>query len=98
MDRIVARRALLAAAVVGIVAQSLFFGLAFGVNVVVVTAVVLVDAAALGRFAGRRPDPAAAAGTRRGLVSGWSPTAPQLLARLRTGEARICPGVARFGG
>ena len=57
MERIVARRALLAAAVVGIVAQALFVGLAFGVNVVVATALVLAAAATLGRLAGRRPDP-----------------------------------------
>ena len=70
MERIVARRALLAAAVVGIVAQALFVGLAFGVNVVVATALVLAAAATLGRLAGRRPDP----------LDGWLPIAAGLVA------------------
>ena len=70
MERIVARRALLVAAVVGIVAQALFVGLAFGVNVVVATALVLAAAAALGRLAGRRPDP----------LDGWLPIAAGLVA------------------
>jgi len=70
MDRIVARRALLAAAAVGIAAQALFVGLRFGVNVVVVTALVLVAALALGRLAGRRPDP----------VDGWLPIAAGVVA------------------
>ena len=70
MERIVARRALLAAVVVGIVTQALFVGLAFGVNVVVATAVVLVAAATLGRLAGRRPDP----------LDGWLPIAAGLVA------------------
>ena len=70
MERIVARRALLAAAVVGIIAQALFVGLAFGVNVIVATAVVLVAAATLGRLAGRRADP----------LDGWLPIAAGLVA------------------
>ena len=70
MERLVARRALLAAVVVGIVAQALFVGLAFGVNVVVATALVLAAAAALGRLAGRRPDP----------LDGWLPIAAGVVA------------------
>jgi Domain of unknown function (DUF4173) len=58
MDRIVARRALIAAAAVGVVAQALLVYLAVGVNLVVLTAIVLVAAALLARMTDARIDPA----------------------------------------
>src|SRR5262245_66049313 len=56
MDRILARRALLAALAVGVVAQALLVSLAVGVNLVLLTAIVLAVAAAMARLAGRRLD------------------------------------------
>jgi hypothetical protein len=57
MDRIVARRALLAATAVGIAAQALLVHVAIGVNLVVVAVLTVVAAAALApRVAGRRFD------------------------------------------
>jgi hypothetical protein len=58
MDRIVARRALIAAAVVGVVAQALVVYLAVGVNLVIVTSIVLAIGALLARMAGGHIDPA----------------------------------------
>jgi hypothetical protein len=58
MDRIVARRALFAAAVVGVIAQALVISLAVGVNLVVLTLLMLAVAAVFARRTGRRLDPA----------------------------------------
>jgi hypothetical protein len=54
MDRIVARRALLAATVVGIAGQALFVHLAIGLNLVVLTALVVAGAAGLSVVVGGR--------------------------------------------
>lgn len=70
MDRIVARRALLAAVAVGISAQALIVSLAIGVNLVVLTALVLFVAALFARAAGVRTDP----------VDAWIPVAALLVA------------------
>ena len=63
MDRIVARRALLAATVVGIAGQALFVGLALGLNLLVMTGLVLAVAGGLAAVSSsdrqrRRLDPA----------------------------------------
>jgi hypothetical protein len=55
MDRIVARRALLAAVVVGIAGQALFVRLAIGINLVVLCALILAATALLAVVGKRRP-------------------------------------------
>ena len=70
MERIVARRALLVAAVVGIVAQALFVGLAFGVNVVVATALCSPPPRRWVASPAVAPDP----------LDGWLPIAAGLVA------------------
>ena len=70
MERIVARRALLTAAIVGVVAQALLVGLAVGVSLIVLTSLVLAAAAALARTTGHQIDRADA----------WIPVAAVTLA------------------
>src|SRR5262245_6289749 len=70
MDRMVARRALLAAVAVGIAAQGLVVSLAVGVNLALLTGITLVAVAALAHGSGRRIDTADA----------WIPVAALLVA------------------
>ena len=65
MDRLLAWRALLAALVVGVVAQALVVNLEAGVNAVVLTVVILAVAAVFARLAGSRMD----------LADAWIPIA-----------------------